>query len=313
MEHIKGASALAYVLEKRSNLPRDKFYKIYKSLDEYRAYTRYAIMFEYGRENARYLYSEPLGKTGVRPALDTWDKHAPQQTGQSGDATQTMDDTNVSAILFTDIVNFTASHQKNGDNWMKDVLRAHNEIIREAIQVFNGTEVKHTGDGIMASFPTPRIGLHAAAAMQRAFNQYNKTNPHRNFGVRVGIAAGEPVHMEGDLFGTPVNMAARVMPFAGAHEIVCSENMPAYIGLEEGFQFTEIPDCVLKGFDGKHTIHRFIWEKVDEDAHQKAKEDAHQSTTAQDMAKQEIVPETDDTETQDDEQPTNEAPATPTQ
>ena len=73
-----------------------------------------------------------------------------------------------------------------------------------------GTEVKHTGDGIMASFGTASSALGCAASIQQAFEARNETNPDSRVRVRIGLNAGEPVAEDGDLFGTAVQMAARI-------------------------------------------------------------------------------------------------------
>ena len=58
-------------------------------------------------------------------------------------------------FMFTDIVNSTALTSQLGNAGAQRVVRAHNQAVRGSIQAFGGREVKHTGDGIMATFPTP--------------------------------------------------------------------------------------------------------------------------------------------------------------
>jgi pimeloyl-ACP methyl ester carboxylesterase len=55
-------------------------------------------------------------------------------------------------ILFTDLTSSTALTQSLGDAQAQELLRAHDAIVREALAAHGGTEIKHTGDGIMASF-----------------------------------------------------------------------------------------------------------------------------------------------------------------
>src|SRR5262245_39266050 len=56
------------------------------------------------------------------------------------------------AIVFTDIRDSVAQTMELGDDGHMAVLRAHNDIVRRALHEHGGTEVKHTGDGIMAAF-----------------------------------------------------------------------------------------------------------------------------------------------------------------
>ena len=52
-------------------------------------------------------------------------------------------------------------------------MRLHNAIVNDALATHGGSHVKHTGDGIMASFLTASAGLDAAVAIQRAFTRHN--------------------------------------------------------------------------------------------------------------------------------------------
>ena len=60
-------------------------------------------------------------------------------------------DPGIRTILFTDIVDSTAMTQSIGDEAAMALLSVHDTIVRDALAAFGGREVKHTGDGIMAS------------------------------------------------------------------------------------------------------------------------------------------------------------------
>ena len=67
----------------------------------------------------------------------------------------------------------------------------HNSIIRNALGKYRGIEVKHTGDGFMASFASVTDVLGCAIAVQRAISDYNAnvTSDDERFHVRIGIGA----------------------------------------------------------------------------------------------------------------------------
>jgi hypothetical protein len=56
------------------------------------------------------------------------------------------------AIMFTDIVGSTEMTARLGDRMATKLIRAHDSIVRRCLGEAGGREVKHTGDGIMASF-----------------------------------------------------------------------------------------------------------------------------------------------------------------
>lgn len=225
-------------------------HRSWELVPEYTAYPRYAAMLQRGDAGGRRLFAAPMGDTGILKALELWEDFdkiaAPDQR--------------VAAVLFTDIVGFTRSQQEFGDEWMKDVVHAHNEIVRGALGSYHGVEVKHTGDGIMASFSLLGNAVRAAIAMHKGIDLFNASMPGRAFHIRVGISTGEPVYMDGDLFGTPVNLAARVLPNAGAREIAVSKEIPEQLQ-PEGYTFAELPERELKGFEGLHSVFLLKWEE----------------------------------------------------
>ena len=100
-------------------------------------------------------------------------------------------------ILFTDMESSTALTQRLGDAGAQELVRAHNAIVREALSAHGGSEIKHTGDVIMASFPSASSALECAVAIQRAIGRREEETL---LSVRIGLNAGEPIAEEQDLF-----------------------------------------------------------------------------------------------------------------
>ncbi len=144
-------------------------------------------------------------------------------------------------ILFTDLEGSTALTQHLGDEGAQELLRGHNAAVRVALDEHGGHEVKHTGDGIMASFPSAVAAVTAALAMQRDL-------AGGEVRVRIGLNAGEPIAEDDDLFGLSVIKAARIGDRAEPGQVLVSDVVRQ---LCEGktFQFTSIGDVTLKGFD----------------------------------------------------------------
>ena len=85
-------------------------------------------------------------------------------------------------ILFTDIVGSTQMAQDFGDEVAMKVLQTHDTIVRGALQMHGGSEVKHTGDGIMASFASVSGSVKSAIGMQNGIADYNQLSGHPVFG-----------------------------------------------------------------------------------------------------------------------------------
>lgn len=161
------------------------------------------------------------------------------------------------AILFTDLEGSTSLTQQLGDASAMAVLRQHDEIVRGALGRSGGTEVKHTGDGMMASFPSVAGAIEAAVQIQRAFSEAEAAGD-MPIALRIGIAAGEPVTDRNDLFGTAVQLAARLSSRAAARSILVSSAVRD-LALGKGFQFGATRSVRLKGFEDSVRVCEVAW------------------------------------------------------
>lgn len=122
------------------------------------------------------------------------------------------------AIMFTDLEGSTDMISVLGDDKSMELLRVHNALTRNALRAHAGREIKHTGDGFMASFASAVSAVECAIDIQRAMVKHNEGNAAAIMNLRIGISAGEPVHNDKQLYGAAVNQAARLC----AHAIPCS-------------------------------------------------------------------------------------------
>lgn len=170
-------------------------------------------------------------------------------------------DTAFRAILFTDIEGSTSMTQRLGDAGAMAVLRRHDEIVRAALERTGGTEVKHTGDGIMASFRSIAGVVEAAVEIQRTLAEGERAGL-MPLGVRIGIAAGEPVTDGDDLFGSVVQLASRLSSRAGPRTILVSSAVRDLAG-GKGFRFSPAKALRLKGFDEPMRASEVEWPELD--------------------------------------------------
>jgi class 3 adenylate cyclase len=161
-------------------------------------------------------------------------------------------------ILFTDMEGSTTLTQRLGDAKAQEVLRTHNTIVRDALKAHSGSEIKHTGDGIMASFTSASRALECAIGIQRALAQHNESNPETPIRVRIGLNAGEPVAEEEDLFGTAVQLAARIAAKAEGEEILVSDTLRGLVA-GKGFLMSDRGDVVLRGFEDPVRLYEVRW------------------------------------------------------
>jgi len=160
-------------------------------------------------------------------------------------------------ILFTDMEGSTSLTQRLGDAGAQEVLRTHNTIIRDALKAHDGSETKHTGDGIMASFASASGALECSIAMQRAFAEHNESAEEPIL-VRVGLNAGEPVAEDEDLFGTAVQLAARICAHAEPGQIL-APIVVRELAAGKRFLFADLGDVTLRGFEDPVRLFEVRW------------------------------------------------------
>ncbi len=144
-------------------------------------------------------------------------------------------------ILFTDLESSIALTQKLGDDKAQEILHGHNDAVRSALAAHDGEEVKHTGDGIMASFGSAVSAVRAALQLQHDL-------AGGEIRVRIGINAGEPIAEDHDYFGTAVQLAARLCDRAEPGQVLVS-NVVRELCAGKTFTFNDLGPATLKGFD----------------------------------------------------------------
>jgi len=169
---------------------------------------------------------------------------------QSGDRRRPESPENTSpiTIMFTDIEGSTSLTQRLGDEGSQRLLREHNDTVRRALESYNGKEIKHTGDGIMASFFFASRAVGCALQIQEMIAAHNTVNPEDAVKIRIGLNAGEPIAEGDDLFGTSVQLARRLCDRAQPGRVLVSDVVRQLVA-GKSFEFEHLSAENLKGFD----------------------------------------------------------------
>jgi class 3 adenylate cyclase len=144
-------------------------------------------------------------------------------------------DPGIRTVLFTDMVESTTFTQSLGDEAAIALLGVHDTIVRGAVR--------------------------CAIQIQRELARHEKANPERSLKVRVGAAAGEPVEQHNDLFGSTVQLAARLCAHAQPEQILVT-NTVAELCIGKGLLFEDLGEVVLKGFGRPVRAHAAAWRQA---------------------------------------------------
>ncbi len=164
----------------------------------------------------------------------------------------------VHTILFTDMESSTSIRQQLGDEKAQAIVHVHDSIVRDALKAHGGSEIKHMGDGIMASFTSASQALQSAVTIQRAVAAYREGEPNAPLSVYIGLNAGEPIAEEGDLFGTSVDLAKRICDQCRPGEILAS-NVVRELAAGRQFLFSDRGDTALRGFEDPVRLYEVRW------------------------------------------------------
>lgn len=155
-------------------------------------------------------------------------------------------DRRLATVLFSDVVDSTATAASWGDRRWRELLDRHDHAVRRELERFRGREVKHTGDGFVAVFEGPAQAIRCGQAICNAVQT-------ESLRVRVGVHTGEVEIRGEDVGGIAVHIGARVMGAAEPSEVLVSHAIPPLV-VGSGLAFEDRGVRQLKGVPGEWTL-----------------------------------------------------------
>jgi len=156
----------------------------------------------------------------------------------------------LATIVFSDIVDSTATLAGMGDQAWAELLRTHNQRVRAVIDRCGGREMGTFGDGFLALFDGAAKAVRAAAMMDAAVTDLG-------IRVRTGVHTGEVAIVGGQALGVAVHAAARIAALAGAGEVLVSGT--THDSLDgSGLSFEFRGSHELKGLTGARAIFALV-------------------------------------------------------
>ncbi|MBO6949152.1 MAG: adenylate/guanylate cyclase domain-containing protein [Rhodospirillales bacterium] len=220
-----------------------------RNFEEYRSQERYRMMINAGRQTMeKSIQGDPAPFTDFADTVKIWTSDSAARAQSQG----------IVCIMFTDLVGSTQMTHERGDYGAQEVVRIHNAIVRTALASHHGKEVKHTGDGIMASFTSAANAVRAAMQIRESLSEHNSGDEALLVRVRMGLNAGEAVQEEDDFFGTTVQLAARVCDKAGEGEVFVTDNVRE-LSKGQGIEFDDAGKYDMKGVPEPMTLYRVGW------------------------------------------------------
>jgi adenylate cyclase len=151
------------------------------------------------------------------------------------------------SVGFADLVGFTALSQQLSDLALARVVGRFEEIAYEHIPDRAGRVVKIIGDEVMFSTTDVVAAAEIALALAEACEA-----DERIPSVRVGLALGPMLAWEGDLYGSTVNLASRLVGIAHPGTVLVSDEVGHRLATHPAFTLRGLKDVHLKGIGRTH-------------------------------------------------------------
>ena len=148
----------------------------------------------------------------------------------------------LAAILFTDIVGSTAMMQKD-EQAAVSLSKRYVAVLKQFVSSHGGEILNDYGDGSLCTFSSATEALRCAIEMQQQFQMEPKVP------LRIGLHVGEIFFEDGKVFGDSINVASRVQSLGIANSILFSSEINSKIKNQQEFKCVSIGKFHFKNIE----------------------------------------------------------------
>lgn len=150
------------------------------------------------------------------------------------------------AIVAVDVVGYSALMEADDVGTARRLRVLRGSLLEPAARFYGGNIFSVAGDGAMASFITAKAAIACAVAIKRRLN-----GAHAPWGLRLrmGVSYGSVIRIGRELYGSPLNVAARLEACAGPDEVVVSEAAVERARGLQGIRFVHLGEWRLSKMD----------------------------------------------------------------
>jgi adenylate cyclase len=168
-----------------------------------------------------------------------------------------------STIIFADLTGSTGVFEALGNAKATKVVTKLTKWICEACELHHGRVVKTLGDGVLAVFDDPVSAVEAVVDIQRTHaRRLGQWSEAMRMHLKVGMATGEVILVEGDCYGDPVNVASRLSDLSGADQIWALQSTVEGCGSPPpGVRFRNLGPVAIRGKAEASPVFQIDWQE----------------------------------------------------
>ncbi len=145
-------------------------------------------------------------------------------------------------VGFADLVSFTALSNTLDRDEIGDLVEVFESRCQDVVARYGGRIIKSLGDSVLFVTNTAEEAVGVAEGIINVIGRDPKMPD-----VRLGLASGPVVQRLGDIFGPPVNMAARLTQVARRNRLIVDQNTADLLPDEE-WEDRRLPARPVRGF-----------------------------------------------------------------
>ena len=173
-------------------------------------------------------------------------------------STERTEQRKLAAIMFTDMVGYSALTQKNETLALK-LLEEHRRLLRPLFRQHDGSEIKTIGDAFLIEFTSALDAVHCAVEIQKVLAEHNASSRESvKIQIRIGLHLGDIVYRENDVLGDGVNVASRIEPLAKPGGICLSQQVYDQVHNKFTGRFVRLGAVDLKNIQAPLNIYRLV-------------------------------------------------------
>ena len=148
----------------------------------------------------------------------------------------------LAAILFADIVGYTALMQKDEGQTMSR-LKQYQQVLQKEVAIFNGEIIKNYGDGSLCIFSSVLDAVLCAQSVQEQLQKAPKVP------LRIGLHLGDVIYEGNDIYGNALNIASRIESLGVAGSVLFSKNIQEKVKNQQALQMQSLGSFEFKNVE----------------------------------------------------------------